>query len=244
MNLAIDIGNTRVKIAVFEDNKLSKVVKATSENFLENLKLILASSAKKPKTILSSVGSLTEEDHNWLKAHTELTTLTHQARLPFQNCYATPHTLGIDRLTLAAGAALSFPQGNKLIIDAGTCITYDFLNEHNDYLGGAISPGLQLRFKSLNDYTADLPLLTAEPIDYLIGTNTKQAILSGVTNGLIYEIEHTIQEYQRLYPKLSIILTGGDTLFLAERLKNTIFANPNFLLESLHKLHQYILNND
>jgi type III pantothenate kinase len=147
-------------------------------------------------------------------------------------------------LVLAAGAVLQFPEQNRLIIDAGTCVTYDFVNHNNQYLGGAISPGLRLRYQSLNQYTAKLPLLTLENPNNLIGNSTQNAIHSGVVNGLVFEIEGFISTYLEQYQNFIIILTGGDADFLAKRLKNTIFANSNFLLESLHLLHIYNINND
>ena len=156
----------------------------------------------------------------------------------------TPTTLGIDRMVLAAGAVLQFPKSNRLIIDAGTCITYEFVTDKDEYLGGAISPGLLLRYKALNHYTAKLPLLAPEDIDYLIGDQTDRSIHSGVINGITQEIEGIIAQYKLLYPDLKIILTGGDTLFLVKRLKNVIFANSNFLLESLNNLYQYTIEND
>ena len=159
---------------------------------------------------------------------------------PFENLYKTPNTVGIDRLVLASGAVLMFPNQNRLVIDAGTCITYDFINEKNQYLGGAISPGIRLRYESLHNYTAKLPLLDMKLPDELIGKSTNDSIHSGVINGVINEIDGFIDQYREQYSKFIIILTGGDTDFLAKRLKNTIFANPNFLLESLNQTFQYI----
>jgi type III pantothenate kinase len=160
------------------------------------------------------------------------------------NCYATPETLGIDRMVLAAGATLQFPNQNRLVIDAGTCVTFDFIDESNNYLGGAIAPGLRLRYESLHNYTAKLPLLALEDPKDLIGKSTAESIHSGVANGLVYEIDGFIDEYRVRYSNFIIILTGGDTEFLAKRLKNTIFANSNFLLESLNQTFQYKIKND
>jgi type III pantothenate kinase len=147
-------------------------------------------------------------------------------------------------MVLAAGATLQFPNQNRLVIDAGTCVTYDFIDENDVYLGGAITPGLRLRYESLHDFTAKLPLLTVENPNYFIGKSTAESIHSGVVNGLVYEIDGFIDEYKALYSNFIIILTGGDTDFLAKRLKNTIFANSNFLLESLNQTFQYKIKND
>ena len=170
--------------------------------------------------------------------------LSHEDSFPFQNCYATPKTLGIDRMVLAAGATLQFPSQNRLVIDAGTCVTYDFIDEENNYLGGAIAPGLRLRYEALHNFTAKLPLLSLESPNNFIGTSTSESIHSGVVNGFVYEIDGFINEYKARYSNFIIILTGGDTDFLAKRLKNTIFANSNFLLESLNQTFQYKIKND
>jgi type III pantothenate kinase len=167
---------------------------------------------------------------------------------PFHNLYQTPKTLGIDRMVLASGAVLKYPNQNRLIIDAGTCITYDFIDENDNYHGGAISPGMHLRYKSLNNFTANLPLLDIDDFNNqmdleinpnLIGNSTQNSIHSGVINGLVFEIDGFIDQYQQQYSNFIIILTGGDAEFLAKRLKNTIFANSNFLLESLCQTFQY-----
>jgi len=170
--------------------------------------------------------------------------VSHKDQFPFQNTYETPQTLGIDRMVLAAGATLQFPNQNRLVIDVGTCITYDFIDDKDNYLGGAISPGLQLRYKALHDYTAKLPLLALDNPNNFIGKSTLESIHSGVVNGLAFEIDGFINEYKNQFSKFIIILTGGDTEFLANRLKNTIFANSNFLLESLNQLFQYKIKND
>ena len=147
-------------------------------------------------------------------------------------------------MVLAAGAVLKFPQQNRLIIDAGTCITYDYINCENQYLGGAISPGFRLRYQSLNNYTAKLPLLTLENQIEFIGNSTEQSIHSGVVNGLINEVNGFIEKFESQNSNFIIILTGGDADFLAKRLKNTIFANSNFLIESLNHIYQYNNQND
>ena len=147
-------------------------------------------------------------------------------------------------MVLAAGATLQFPNQNRLVVDAGTCVTYDFIGEFDNYLGGAISPGLRLRYESLHSYTAKLPLLTLETPESYIGNSTSQAIHSGVVNGLVHEVDGFIDEYLTNFSNFIIILTGGDADFLAKRLKNTIFANSNFLLESLNQTFQYKIDND
>ena len=162
----------------------------------------------------------------------------------YKNLYATPATLGIDRIVLAAGATLKYPNQSRLVIDAGTCLTYDFINKQDQYHGGAISPGIGLRYKSLNDYTANLPLEKISELHSFVGNSTSASIQSGVLNGVIAEIEAFIDHFKHQDENLTVILTGGNSEFLVNRLKNSIFANPNFLLESLFLLHQHIVSND
>jgi len=163
-------------------------------------------------------------------------------KFPFENKYESTNTLGIDRMVLSAGAVLKFPKQNRLVIDAGTCITYDFIDINNNYYGGAISPGIRLRYESLNNYTAKLPLLSKENPKNLIGNSTAESIHSGIINGISFEINGFINSILDRNDNFIIILTGGDADFLAKRLKNTIFANSNFLLESLNQLFQYNQN--
>jgi type III pantothenate kinase len=187
---------------------------------------------------------LDEMDSIWLKNHIEVVEITADSNFPFKNKYITPTTLGIDRRVLASGAVLQYPSQDVLIIDAGTCVTYDFITNKNEYLGGAISPGLRLRYQALNDYTAKLPLLENNSPDNFIGNSTDESIHSGVVNGLCFEIEGFISEFSVKKEQFTIILTGGDAIFLANRLKSTIFADENFLLKSLHQLYTYSLQND
>ena len=244
MIIGIDIGNTRTKVALFEKDKVSEVHFFERENFLKNFQFFFKKNRSAAKIVLSSVGNLDHETFEWLKNNTDILVISHHTTFPFTNLYATPTTLGIDRMVLAAGATLAFPNQNRLVIDAGTCVTFDFINAENKYLGGSISPGIQLRYKALNDYTAKLPLLSTDETEFLIGNSTEKSIHSGVINGIVAEIEGIINRYKTNYQDLTIILTGGDAVFLAKRLKNTIFANSNFLLESLNSLYQYQIEND
>ena len=244
MLLTIDVGNSRIKVAVFEHNKQVDFFIFETNEALKNFENIFQKYPNLQKIILSSVGKLDEEVVNFIKSQFQTEIIDHKSKFPFTNLYATPETLGIDRMVLAAGATLMYPNQNRLIIDAGTCITYDFVNAENQYLGGAISPGIKIRYKSLNNYTSKLPLLTLSEDFEIIGNSTKSAIHSGVINGVIFEIEGFISQYSLKNQDLTIILTGGDAEFLAKRLKSTIFANSNFLLESLNQTFQYTINND
>ncbi len=240
MNLIIDVGNTRIKLAVFKNSKIIHTESITLENF-EIITKQLIEKFKCINAIISSVGSLKKTKINKLRTKISLQELNFLTKIPFKNEYSTPKTLGVDRIALVTSAISNFPHKNVLIIDAGTCITYDFVNLEGSYFGGAISPGLNMRYKSLNVFTNKLPLLKLENSIPLIGNSTELSIHSGVINGVINEIDSFINQYREKNKDLTVVLTGGDTNFLANRLKNSIFANPNFLLEGLNAILKYNL---
>ena len=244
MILTVDIGNTRIKGAVFEQYTLVEFFVFEVEELRKKIENILKKYPNLKHLVVSSVGNLEKELFLAFESKLKVHFVSHKDTFPFINKYATPTTLGIDRMVLAAGATLQFPGQNRLVIDAGTCVTYDCVDADDNYLGGAISPGIRLRYESLHNYTAKLPLLTMGNPKTFIGDSTVNAIHSGVVNGLVYEIDGFIEEFKAKYSKFIIILTGGDADFLAKRLKNTIFANSNFLLESLNQTFQYTINND
>ena len=239
MLLAVDIGNTLIKTAVFEHNTIIYLDTFNKKDFINSIKSVLNKFSKINSIIASSVNEIQKNDFSSFQKRAEIEFITHNSKLPFQNLYSTPNTMGIDRLVLAGGATLTYPKTNRLIIDVGTCVTYDFVTEDDLYLGGAISPGLRMRYKALHSQTAKLPLLPLKEPENIIGNSTDESIHSGVVNGLVLEIDGFIEAYKKKHPNISIILTGGDTDFLAMRLKNTIFANQNFLLESLNLMHQF-----
>ncbi len=243
MLLAIDIGNSQIKGAVFKHNTISDTFIFAYSEWRKKIENIFERYPLLSHLIVSSVGKLSEDDFLWIDKKIQIFFVSRQMKFPFTNLYKTPDTLGVDRMVLASGAVLKYPKTNRLVIDAGTAITYDFVDAMDNYLGGAISPGLRLRYKALNDYTAKLPYLEKTEEDFFIGQNTSESIHSGVVNGVIHEIEGFIDRYRTTYENFIIILTGGDTDFLAKRLKSTIFANQNFLLESLNDLYQF-QNND
>ncbi|NNK40613.1 MAG: type III pantothenate kinase, partial [Winogradskyella sp.] len=162
-------------------------------------------------------------------------------KLPFINKYETPKTLGVDRIALVSASVLHFPDQNVLIIDAGTCVTYDFITNDNNYIGGAISPGLSMRYRALNTFTAKLPLLNVQQPKSVVGKTTESSIHSGVVNGIVLEIDGVIDQYKEQFGDLTVILTGGDGKFLSNQLKNSIFANSNFLLQGLNYILQFNL---
>jgi type III pantothenate kinase len=244
MILTIDLGNTRIKSAVFENNTLVDAKAFEYEFFFSEIENILANYPKISVLVAASVGKLDISAFDSFSKKLKLHFIQRESLFPFQNKYETPSTLGIDRMVLAAGAVLQYPNLNRLIIDVGTCVTYDYINQENDYLGGAISPGIKLRYEAMHTFTAKLPLLQKEDPVNIVGNSTHQAMHSGVVNGLVFEMEGFINSISAQNENFIIILTGGDAIFLAKRFKNTIFANSNFLLESLNYLYQYQINND
>jgi type III pantothenate kinase len=235
MNLIIDAGNTRIKVAVFEQSTLIEVVVIDKKRFLSEIKKIV----KKHEiftAILSSVSILSEKKIEKLKKTLNLIILSSTTDVPFINLYETPKTLGVDRIALVSGAVKKFPNKNVLIIDAGTCITFDFVNDKSTYFGGAISLGVEMRYKALHAFTSKLPILEKDYPKIFIGSNTIESINSGVVNGVIQEIEGVINQYKKKFINLTVVLTGGDTNFLAKQLKSSIFAHQNFLLEGLNEI--------
>jgi type III pantothenate kinase len=239
MNLIVDVGNTFVKFAVYNQNKLVDKVLGELNDFESTMLDVFKENPSINKAIVSSVGKLKTGHVKLLKDQVEVLELSHTLKLPFKNLYATPKTLGVDRIALVSASVEQFPDHNVLIIDAGTCITYDFVNTKNEYLGGAISPGIRLRYRTLNNLTANLPLLNTEMPQDILGDSTQNSIHSGVVFGVLKEIDGVIDEYVKKYSDLTVILTGGDTKFLSNQLKNSIFANSNFLLEGLNFILEY-----
>lgn len=240
MKLIIDIGNTRVKAAVFEKNELKEffAFKETSQLITSDLFSKYTISA----CILGSVVNEIEPFIEQLRGKTKVLLFTSETPAPVKNVYRTAHTLGSDRLAGAVGGNAMFPDTTILVIDAGTCIKYNFVTSANEYIGGAISPGLQMRFKSLHTFTSRLPLLQPdETYHKLIGTTSNESILSGVQLGTIAEIEGFIEQYRQLYPDIKIVLTGGDVNFFEKRLKKPIFADSFLILKGLNAILEYNL---
>ena len=242
MNLIIDVGNTSVKLAVFEQGKLILKKTVALENLRNAVDDIIKVFKDIEKAIISSVGNLKKSDVDYFKKYFKLIVLDTSTKVPFQNLYKSSETLGVDRIALASASVKNHKGKNVLIIDAGTCITYDFINSETEYLGGAISPGIRLRYQSLNNLTANLPLLETKAPHGFIGNSTAESIHSGIINGILNEIEGTIGTYDKKYKDLTVILTGGDADFLSKRLKSSIFANSNFLLEGLNYILEFNTN--
>ncbi len=237
-NLIVDIGNSRIKTAVFEDDAL------ISENSFEDFDLFRAFSAKLDfqHAIISSV-TYQESQLNELLPYSFLF-LNTKTRLPIENKYQTPETLGVDRKAAVVGARAVEAVGNLLAIDLGSCITYDFLDEQNRYWGGAISPGLQMRFRAMHQQTARLPLvdLSKASVPDLIGGSTVSCMRGGVYFGILYELTGFIEQYQAEYKSLKVIICGGDSIFFESLTKDHIFVIPNLILYGLNRILSYNVN--
>ena len=234
MNLIIDLGNTRIKYFVFDNDD---EIDSTNLNLLDweiELNKLLDNYPSISRCIISDVnGSITSEIENFLSP-LPLIYCSSELNLPFKSKYNPFSQLGSDRIALLTSSIIEYPEENILIIDLGTCITYDILTSNAIHLGGSISPGYFMRYKALNKFSGKLPLLEPEIVFNKLGENTKQSIHSGVTNGIISEIKETINHYRKEFKFLKVILSGGDAQKLSKTLKNTIFANKNFLAKGLN----------
>ncbi|KAA5820608.1 type III pantothenate kinase [Algibacter amylolyticus] len=242
MNLIIDVGNSYVKLAVFKGSELLDRRVVLLKAVEDEIDVLAKHYLDLDNVIISSVGNLDKLTVKSISKRFNVLVLDSNTKLPFKNLYSTPKTLGVDRIALVCSSIKKFSEKNVLIIDAGTCVTYDFININNEYLGGAISPGINMRYKALNNFTAKLPLLDKEIPESIIGNSTEASIHSGVVLGFLKEIEGVIECYEEKYSDLTVILTGGDTKFLSKQLKSSIFANPNFLLEGLNYILQFNSN--
>lgn len=238
MNLAIDIGNTQIKFGLFDAGELKEVFSGEPaiDVILEKYKIVHA--------IVSKTG-VNEVIEYKLKQKKNVQTifLSSALKLPVTVLYKTPETLGADRIAGSIAANFLYHDKNILKIDFGTCITFDFVNVKAQYLGGAISPGMMMRFKSLHNYTANLPLV--DPMQYntyeLTGTDTTTSILSGVINGIKEEVTGIIKNYDERFGNLAVVATGGDSVLFAALLKYEIFARPYLVLEGLNRILNYNL---
>ena len=236
MNLVVDVGNTRTKAAFFHENEFYGSVHVIDRDGLKHLL-----EEKTPENvIISSVGGKTEYFLAILNTYRPLI-LSQETALPFAVNYGTPETLGNDRRAAVAGAQALFPDENCLVIDCGTCVTYDLLSRDYGYMGGGISPGMSMRFNALHTFTHSLPLITVthEEDTPVRGENTRDCIKSGVVNGIIIEIEGLINHYRSEFSGLRVIMCGGDTFFFENKVKARIFAAPDLVLRGLNRILQH-----
>jgi type III pantothenate kinase len=234
--ICFDFGNTRLKAAVFENDRFAAEI-AVPDDQTSTIEKLLAEQAPQ-KTILSSVIEHNTEIENLLASKTKFHRLSHLTKANFTTPVGKPESIGADRLALSAAAVHFFPGKNNLVIGLGSCITYNFINQYSEFIGGSISPGMEMRFKAMQVFTAKLPLVQKDWNFPLIGYDTKTNMQSGVIAGITYEIDGFINEYARKYGNFNAVLTGGDTSYFAGQLKNKIFADPYFLFKGLYALSE------
>lgn len=239
ITLCFDFGNTRLKCAVFENGHVAELL--VLENDGNAVIEALLEKYKPEKTILSSVIHHNPDMEAILTAGSRFHKLSSTSALPFTTPVGKPETIGADRLALCSAAAWFYPGHHNLIIALGSCITYNYMNPENEFLGGGISPGMEMRFKALNQLTAKLPLVQAEAVVPLVGYDTKTNILSGVIMGMAKEIDGMIAAYMERYGNFNAILTGGDTPHFVPYVKSRIFADSNFIYKGLYAISE--LNN-
>lgn len=239
MNLVIDIGNTRTKFSVF--NRGEVLITVPVDEFMPKQIDVLQNDYPELKqVILSAVKEYSPKLKDALQTKfDQFIELDSNTPLPIENCYKTPETLGKDRIAAVVGGFDLYPGNNLLIIDAGTAITYDILNDKHQYLGGNISPGLEMRYKALHQFTGKLPLIEHRKFDKLYGTTTEEAILAGVQHGVVFEIDKAIDTFNDFYTNLKVIITGGDADFFDNKLKNSFFVNFNLTAMGLNRILEY-----
>lgn len=235
IKIILDIGNTLIKLAHVESGRLRDVKSFEDEEILLNS----ISEQSFSGGIIGSVREMSSHLLDWTKRQNNILLLNSDTPLPFKIAYKSPQSLGADRIALAAAAYERFPDKNVLVIDMGSCITYDLLTAQGVYLGGAISPGIRMRFKAMNAFTAKLPM--AEPTDKtpLIGYDTESSLQSGVMNGVQAEIEGVIGRYASNYKDLTVLIGGGDNKYFDKRFKVNIFAASNLVLEGLRFIMEF-----
>jgi type III pantothenate kinase len=237
ITVCFDFGNTRLKYAVFSDSafQYEKILPDAQVSTITNL----MKEVSPHKTILSSVIEHKKEIEIVLAAHSKFHLLSNATNLPFTTPVSKPETIGADRLAICAAAVKFFPDTHNLVVGLGTCITYNFVDKYKQFLGGGISPGMAMRLKSLKDYTAKLPLITADWNFPLIGYDTKTNITGGVILGMAKEIDGIIDLYAERYNNFNVILTGGDSYYFAQLMKNKIFADAQLIYKGLYALSEY-----
>lgn len=234
--LCLDFGNTRRKAAIFYDAQLATTIPLPDDHLPEAIQKIL-DEYHPNQSVLSSVIHHPPEVEQILEQHTAFHLLTAAtSRLNFTTPVGKPETIGADRLALCAAAVLHSPNCNNLVIGLGTCITYNFINVKNEFLGGGISPGMYMRMKALNSYTAMLPIVEPHWNVPLIGYDTKTNIQSGVVLGMAHEIDGFIESYKKKYKAFNVLLTGGDAIHLSSHIKCKIFADPELLFKGLYAI--------
>ena len=234
--LCLDFGNSRLKCGVFEGSVFKEEI-VMQDDSNETIELLLQK-IKPQKTILSSVIKHNPDIENILSSKSTFHKVSHLTKLNFTTSVSKPETIGADRLALIAAAVHYYPGKNNLVIGLGSCITYNFINAEHEFLGGGISPGMEMRMKALNQFTAKLPIVKPDGNVPLVGYDTVTNILSGVVLGISNEIDGFINTYKERYGNFNVHLTGGDLVYLAPHLKNQIFADPELIFKGLYAISE------
>ena len=237
MNLIVDSGNTLAKAAIFSSDEIMAFGKSSNKNW-EFIFEMLGDTTPE-RVLISDVASSSESLRERLEKITRVIVMNEHTPVPVEVTYSTPETLGTDRLAAVVFGKKLFPENHVLVIQTGSCITYDFLTPSNQYIGGAISPGMEMRFRAMHTFTAKLPLVKKTEINYLTGKSTEESVLSGVINGCIAELDGIIDRYKEKYPDLKVVAGGGDIFFFDKKLKNRIFATENLVLRGLNEILKY-----
>ena len=242
MYLIVDIGNTLTKFFLYKKSQCIVEQKVVGSLFIDIARSLIKNNPDIEGLIYSDVSNHSGDFFENLSDQFQVISVNAQMHLPFKNSYKSPYTLGSDRIVLVAAACKCYPKTNVLIIDLGSCITYDFLDSMNTYQGGAISPGFDIRYKALYQFTGNLPFLASEKVESFEGKSTEESIHAGVYFGILDEIKAKIEYYDHNYGSLTVILTGGDANKLPKTLKNSIFAHSNFLAEGMFHLLKLNIN--
>lgn len=235
--LCFDFGNTRLKCAVFNNGKLAEVL--VLDNHEPATIQHLLNTYHPDKTLLASVIHHNPDIEPLLQQHSRFHKLSHASKLPVTIPVGKPETVGADRLGLVVAATNLHPHRHSLVIGLGSCITYNFVNKFHEFLGGSISPGMEMRFKAMHEYTAKLPLVKAEWNFPLVGYDTKTNMLSGTILGMCKEIDGMIEAYEEKYNNLQVLLTGGDMQFFTPHLKKQVEADVNLMYKGLYAISEY-----
>jgi len=240
MNLVIDVGNSYIKAAIFKNKELLEIRQFVS-GFEKEIHELINSHPGISQGILCETGKPEFSVKEFLKDQFAVfLELDAHTALPIENLYKTRESLGKDRIAGAVGANDQFPNTDILIIDTGTAITFDFVNDKNQFAGGSISPGLNMRYQALHKFTDKLPLLSPVESGYTNPADqTEGSIHAGIISGILYEIKGVIKYYRQQYPLLQMILTGGDAIFFEKMLKNSIFVDPNLVIKGLNKILRF-----
>jgi type III pantothenate kinase len=233
----LDFGNTRMKCGVFVDGEFLEEQILTDDH--EDTIKALLDQYQPSSTILSSVIHHNPRMEELLRARTHFHKLDHQSKVPVTTPVGKPETIGADRLALVVAAVTLFPGKNNLVIGLGSAITYNYINKNREFIGGGISPGMEMRFRSLHEYTAKLPLVKADWNFPLAGYDTRTNILSGVILGMAKEIDGIIGAYQEKYDNFNVLMSGGDSAYFTQHLKSKIFADPYLIYKGLYAISEF-----